>query len=344
MMLTCLLLILCAGAADGLCVYEMCTCTNDVIDCSGRGLKDLPEIDSSLQPAQKILDISNNNISTISDKVLPSGLQGFISRGNPLLTHLISKDAFKSSRDTLQTLVITSSRLSVLPDAIYSLTSLTSFTWSDNPLTHLPDLSFLDKLTSLDLSNNKFSDDSLQKFPGSLEELDLSINSLTSIPPTVSELGNLTSLELHDNGVSSVDSFRFPGQLQNLELSNNKIVDVSSIQFDGYNLELQNLSLSNNPLKSIGNETFRNMPNLANLDLSSTSLTHLPLALTRLTSVRLLRCDDMTYMTCDCTQVPIVQWYQSLTSFVLQGQCGDSSDMRTTLDYLSQFCPNNILG
>ena len=44
--------------------FQMCTCTNDVIDCSGRGLKDLPEIDSSLQPAQKILDISVSSLRT----------------------------------------------------------------------------------------------------------------------------------------------------------------------------------------------------------------------------------------------------------------------------------------
>ena len=68
---------------------------------------------------------------------------------------------------------------------------------SNNELTCLPDLSKLEKLIELNLSNNKIP--STYKFPklASLEKLDLVDNKLTSLPD-LSELEKLAELDLRE--------------------------------------------------------------------------------------------------------------------------------------------------
>ena len=65
-------------------------------------------------------------------------------------------------------------------------------------------------------------------------------------------------------------------------MKSNKIDGLSSIKFHDNVTDLMNVDFSDNPIKLISPDAFTNLTELRWLDLSSTSLTRLPLALASL--------------------------------------------------------------
>lgn len=102
---------------------------------------------------------------------------------------------------TLKTLVLSSNRLSKLPDSVGDLIKLESLFLDNNQLVELPDsITTLQKLGILELSRNQ-----LTKLPErigtltSLTSLDLNHNQLNTLPESFGDLGLLESLSLERN-------------------------------------------------------------------------------------------------------------------------------------------------
>jgi len=128
----------------------------------------------------------------------------------------------------------------------------------------------LDLVTRMDLSNNKLSSLKLDNFV-KLQQLDVSNNSLTTLPAASSSLVTL-DLSCNHLGQLSASFFtqRMP-QLKHLNLAHNQLGNISRQAF--YNLiSLQTLLLSHNNITDIDYETFLALPNLQHLDLSHNQL------------------------------------------------------------------------
>jgi len=311
-----------AVTAASQCPYKECACTSTVIDCRNMGLQELPPLDiGELLATQKVIDISDNYITSIQDGQLPPNLEKFVSHGNPLT--YISDSAFNDSSATLLAVDINLVAMATLPASLLNLTSLTSLAWTNGLLAQLPDMSHMTSLIDLDLSFNQLTSP-LVTSPG------------FQLP------GSLKTLNLGSNKIDSLQNLNFPSSLLNLSLSAN---DLS--QFSGIHVvmsHLQRLDLSQNPITDMDLDAFSNIRwSLCDLDISATALHHLPKALRELTQLRLLTANKMADLVCDCADSSLATWYNTLTSFKMAGTCGDGSSMRQTLDYLSQFCPQQYL-
>lgn len=126
--------------------------------------------------------------------------------------------------------------LTTCPTEIFELTGLTYLDLSDNPLKSLPsteELSLfkLTKLHSLFLKNCQLtsfaiplSNECLPK----MEQLDLSNNQLSCVPPAVCKMRKLKELNLSNNRLTSIDeSANFGKEIQIINLRSNRINDIS---------------------------------------------------------------------------------------------------------------------
>ncbi|XP_072349558.1 uncharacterized protein [Scyliorhinus torazame] len=146
-----------------------------------------------------------------------------------------------------------------------------------NNLTSVSLTSFksLSKLKDLDLSNNHIQHfDSDHSLP--LEKLDLSSNSLTSIP-NFSNLTTLRILTLDHNQIPDLPEGAFDDlvSLEELSLRGNSIRVIPEHIFDPLE-ELRYLILSGNRIKSLPNNPLSFLRNLKALDVSSNELRTIP--------------------------------------------------------------------
>ena len=169
--------------------------------------------------------------------------------------------------------------IQVIPDQIYSLSSLLSLRLSYDRLTSLCEpLSQMANLKELELSDNKFEGfftNSTVIHMDSLSYLNLSNTNLSEVPVTLNKLPSLTTLHLSHNHIHHIIELcreEISG-LQVIDVSNNKISEfpkafgifLTQINFLNvvnneigklpYNLgihkNLKNSQVNGNPLKSI---------------------------------------------------------------------------------------------
>ncbi len=162
--------------------------------------------------------------------------------------------------------------VSILPESIGNLTSLTHLVLSFNELTTLPDsIGNLALLEMLNLRRNKLTTlpDSIGNL-ASLTHLNLSSNELTTLPNSIGNLKSLQTLQLIRN------------QLTTLPESITKLEIIKILRFS-YMLNLESNRLTNLP-ESIGNLT-----SLSHLNLSSNELTTLPDSIGNLKSLKTLQ-------------------------------------------------------
>lgn len=146
------------------------------------------------------LDLSNNNLQSLSDDILRiTGLKVLLVRGNLLDVDSLPKDM--SVLASLEVLNISGNQFVALPPQIFDLVSLRELYVGGNRLEGVPkDIGRLAKLEALYLGGN-----ALQEIPAevgklqNLRSLVLSQNKLVTLPSSLSCLRKLRSLAIHDN-------------------------------------------------------------------------------------------------------------------------------------------------
>jgi internalin A len=171
----------------------------------------------------------------------------------------------------------------------------TRIRWRGRGLSILPDsLTSLSSLVELDIAANKvgLSNESVQRISElvSLKSLDLSSNSIVSIPEDFGKLVNLESLDLSGNSISDLPrSFANLKSLKTLRLDGNNFSDIPTAISELHQLVLLDLSI--NKLASIP-DWFGEQSSIARLYLSVNKLETLPSAICALSNLKELRVDE----------------------------------------------------
>ncbi|XP_020585771.1 LRR repeats and ubiquitin-like domain-containing protein At2g30105 isoform X2 [Phalaenopsis equestris] len=173
-----------------------------------RHLKDIPDEVWDCASYVRILDISNNYIQELPEKIGSLKLLNKLYLNtNDLSDEKISWDGLAQLK-SLTILSFNSNRIATLPPAVGSLTSLTILYIANNKLTCLPDeLGCLNQLRVLNANFNRIS--SVPATIGncsSLAEIDLSNNCLSELPETFANLKSLKILHLVNNDLNSLPS------------------------------------------------------------------------------------------------------------------------------------------
>jgi Leucine-rich repeat (LRR) protein len=168
------------------------------------------------------------------------------------------------------------------------------------------------KLEVLLLSRNNLKEVPRTTRAQNLKRLDLTFNSITSIPSWISEFNNLVALNLNNNNVSVIDrNIEKLSQLQELSLYKNNLSEFPSVLYSMKSLRvidlyynhipkimsdignlknLEILYLANNGLFSVPNE-IGDLTNLRELYLHHNKLSNLP-SLGKLSSLNILRINN----------------------------------------------------
>lgn len=193
----------------------------------------------------------------------------------------IPKDVLKKIRvakkKNSETLDLSSSKLTTLPDAICELKNLETLDLSQNRLTTIPDsICALKVLKGLNLSHNQ-----LMTLPDSIGELKylewlyLYINQLTALPDSIGELKNLSRFSVHHNQLTLIpDCIGGLKDLTGLFLNDNQLISLPDSIGTLWNL--RELNLSSNKLTSLP-DSIRKLKNLKEFLLNGNPLKTPPL-------------------------------------------------------------------
>ena len=204
----------------------------------------------------EVLDISSNNISSLSGSV--------------------------SNLTSLKYLNISSNNLKTFHFDLQDLSRLETLDISYNHLSKLAEdkVAGLESLIELYINHNYFNEsdnfpDFFKFFP-SMKVLDIQYNQITHIPVnSFAELSNLTILYINDNKITNLynDSFAGLGNLKQLNLDNNAL---GSLPFSVFKplVSVEHVSLSNNRLLTVNIKFWPS--SLQFLDLGDNHLVSLP--------------------------------------------------------------------
>eukprot|EP00118_Oscarella_pearsei_P025812 m.308815 g.308815 ORF g.308815 m.308815 type:complete len:941 (+) comp44906_c0_seq1:146-2968(+) len=262
-----------------------CTCQDNVVDCSGRGLIDLP---SSLPAGTRRLDLKGNLIAQLPPDAF-GGLPALreLSLAKNRLTAI---PTFTASNSLLEKLSLSGNNITVVSgEAIAALWRLNTLQLSGNKIMAIDDASFnnLTQLKQLRLSRNAISvwkttsSNPLEK----LETLDLSGNRLTTLKGLMfTGLLKLKVLNLKKNKIRDVqhgafyfghNAAHYEHTLEELYLQFNQVkkIDAGGV----FGLErAKKINFSHNKIETIGEATFKDFSALNELDLSANRLTSIP--------------------------------------------------------------------
>ena len=235
--------------------------------------------------------------------------------------HLYNMDvnAFGGAENVSVNIDFSNNKLTSLPTALRTLTTLFTLYFRGNPLTNLDPITMSrigTSLTSLYLDADKFISFpnnfhylsklmtlQINKIPFRLlhanvfhnlqaHDLELSYSQLESIPPAVCRLSNLTALTFNFspnlyNSSIFYDCKQRMISLIHLDLDHNHL----SVFPDISNLfpNLQTLSLGNNTIHFIKSSSIATLSSLTTLDLSNNTFTRIPSAINKLTNLETLK-------------------------------------------------------
>jgi len=298
------------------CPYQECDCTHDFIDCSKRNLSSMPNLTVASGLPQTNLDISDNNITRLTAADLPVGLVELRSLGNPLTD--ISSDVFTNCKDTLRSIIIEYSSLSLddLSTALSSLTHLETVSLGHNNILHLHHLVFPDTVSHI------FLDD----------------NVMTSLPD-VSYLTRLQELDVSFNNLNTLDNVTLPSSLTDLYIENNNISTLPALHFPNDSSSLVMLNINNNPLTQVDQDAFVNSPGLSHVDMAGTDLTRLPLALSKLPQLAQLILIDNKRLVCTCAESELMTWYHDVKSAGYEGYIEGDCSSGSIMFFLEELAP-----
>ncbi|HAS46108.1 MAG TPA: hypothetical protein DCS93_36845 [Microscillaceae bacterium] len=248
----------------------------------------LPEKFSELPLTNQVLDLSNNRLIHLPQKI--GGLKHLKKLnlyGNKLttlpesigeLTHLESLNVAYNQLERLpagfanltkldRSLSLSTNRLTEFPEVLFSLTQVAELDLSNNLITHIPaEIEAMRNLHFLKMYNNRVENihENISKLP-ELNKLHLSHNQLRRVPDSLGNMKNLHFLYLNNN------------QLQALPANFGKLTKLSP-----------KLNLSYNRLEKLP-DSFFELNHLTELDLSGNRLQTLPNQWGKMVKLRELR-------------------------------------------------------
>ncbi|CAK1544545.1 unnamed protein product [Leptosia nina] len=233
------------------------------LDCSDRGLSDLPDNISSYDA--KVVILSNNNFISFPRQLEQfSQIQTLDMSGNRLSTPLPAYienfqslailnlsnnnyDAWRKSESTVhfKRLDLSRNKINRIDEDAFSLTPM---------------------LSSLDLSENRLNDLATTMFASAqhMDTLILSRNYFLTVPQFQSQ--SLRSLHL-SNCQIAVLSANAASEMTSLVVLDLSINQIESIPDNFHSKTLQELDMSYNEVSSLSDRTFSSLPHLAVLDL-----------------------------------------------------------------------------
>nr|XP_012149444.1 PREDICTED: slit homolog 3 protein-like [Megachile rotundata] len=266
---------------------------NKLQDIVSLGFADWVE---SCTPSLEVLDLSNNDLGALPDRVLNNLRSLTVLRLQENVIDAVGDDAL-AGLHALRSLNMSSNKLVALPPELFSKTKeLRELILSNNSLTVLAPglLDNLDELQVLDLSSNELTNHWVNRDTFSrlvrLVILDLSFNGLSRIDAHVFKgLYSLQILKLEHNDIDTLVDGCF-GSLTNLHsltLSHNRIARFDPAHTIGLNT-LGQLFLDTNKLRTLHRHVFDNLTGLQDLSLSGNYLTEIPYAVRVLRSLKTL--------------------------------------------------------
>lgn len=251
-----------------------CACLGNLVDCSQRGLIEIPK---DLPDWVEMLELQRNDIIHIPDDIF----KDLISLQNLDLSHnqlrSINATAFQHLTN-LRELKIHNNHLSEMPN-LGHLPNLTVFNLQHNEI-HNISLSVLEGLSylrSLYLNHNRIVDIAVGSFPNNSRLLHLFLNNNRINNIEEGSLDNLTNVEtlvLNKNRLSNLpkDLFKKLRTLRTLELKHNRLKVIEGLSFSGLE-SLQKLHLQNNVIDSLLDGAFWGLSNIQQLKLDYNNIT-----------------------------------------------------------------------
>ncbi|WP_372371154.1 leucine-rich repeat domain-containing protein [Candidatus Uabimicrobium sp. HlEnr_7] len=261
---------------------------------------------NSTPEKQKLIDISNRNLSSIPQEVFHNtelnSVRKLLAANNSfgqipesllLLENLNSLDLSNTRLKTifsigelenLSELYINSNRLKEIPKDIRKLHLLTMLDVSSNRIESIPAEITFTSLSRLKLHNNFISNipEELVHLRN-LTHLDLSHNKISSLPENIGALKNLEQLYLHNNNITSLPtSIARLRKLKKLNLGNNKLTKIPEEITEL--VELQVLNLASNEICEIPEQSIQQ---LHRLDLANNKLTQITIDFPHMTSLNI---------------------------------------------------------
>ncbi|KAM8930781.1 leucine-rich repeats and immunoglobulin-like domains protein 1 [Pelodytes ibericus] len=279
----------------------ICTCSEDLVDCSHQGLTQLPP---GIPPWTVHLNLSYNKLTEINSDVFAELQQ----LQDVQLNHneLSSIPSLGAASSKLISLSLHHNKIrGVEPSQMEQYISLETLDLSFNEITEIQNGWFPLglRIQELHLGSNKVStleSGSFDTLSRSLAVLRLSKNRISHLPVKAFKLPRLTQLELNRNRIRLIEGLTFQGldSLEVLKLQRNNISKLTDGAFWGlsrmqilhleYNnlrevnsgslyglISLQQLHLSNNSISKIGSEGWNFCPKLQELVLSYNNLSRL---------------------------------------------------------------------
>lgn len=229
-----------------------CSCLGNMVDCSKKRLKRMPD---DLPAWVQVLDISSNSIARIQNE----DLEGLIH---------------------LEEINLSANKLTNLNgNVLLLLPSIQILKLTHNHLSQIPEFNSPINITHLDLGHNAISqvNETCFQYLRNVRSIDLGFNALTHLRNgALSSLWNLRHLFLISNEIESIERGAFDNisSLEWLKLNKNRLTTLPSNVFS-HLPKLLYLEINQNHLKKIEGLRFQGLVNLLSLRLRRNQLSEL---------------------------------------------------------------------
>ncbi|CAI4223863.1 unnamed protein product [Auanema sp. JU1783] len=248
---------------------SLCSCRNERLDCSRRGLNTFPH---NIPHNIHVIDVSGNNIEIFN----VSSLHKKVTSINASDNQIREIDGHLQNFIKLAYLNLRKNFLAVIPTFHPSLERLDL---SSNLISNLTEENFItiSRIRFVDLSRNKIASIPSLSFSANnqsdLEKLDLTANSIHEIQNNAFQcFPNLISLRLYRNKIQHIDRNTFQGlrNLESLDLARNQIRSIPALAFKIPSLV--DLHLAKNRIQNLEDGSFFGCDSLQSLNISHNRL------------------------------------------------------------------------